>query len=345
MDVLLPAAVSGGTLTHWLVDLHATVVVGQPLALVASDTLEYVIPAPAAGTVTTLLVEAGNMLAAAEPLLQLAQQQAPREPRLTPVARAMLLQGNLDAANLEGSGVDGRIVKRDVLTALGLPLQTPQSQSVPPSSPVAAAPRSAVRETAMLPHAERHPLSRAPAARLAWTIDAGPLHDLCNRLNPSLARYGLSMTPMAGIVYAVAQTLAAQPTLRAVWTDDGLLQRAATDLLITTLAGSVLLAHAADYSPKGVARALATPVAEAVQPTCQILFAADQGALWSDARLLEGYTTALHVGALRKQPLLHHDQLGIGFTHTLTLTYDARVFTEAMAHSMLSQIQTLLEGL
>ena len=63
--------------------------------------------------------------------------------RISPVARRLADEHGVDVQTLTGSGTMGRIIKRDVLAAVGISHET--AAAVPPSAtPSAAAPSSAV---------------------------------------------------------------------------------------------------------------------------------------------------------------------------------------------------------
>ena len=142
-SVDLPAlgeSVVEGTVSRWLVAVGDRVEVDQPLVEVTTDKVDAEIPSPVAGVVMEILAAEGDVVpvggalaqidprgvaASADPGEEKAVAQA-EEPsaapvaaapsaRATPVARRLADESRLSLDEIQGSGSDGRITKRDVL--------------------------------------------------------------------------------------------------------------------------------------------------------------------------------------------------------------------------------------
>ena len=177
-SVELPAlgeSVVEGTVSRWLVAVGDRVEVDQPLVEVTTDKVDAEIPSPAAGVVMEILAAEGDVVPVGGALAQIdpegvatpkgagdgdevAQAEEPGEapptptptpaptampsasPRATPVARRLADESRLSLDDIEGSGSDGRITKRDVLrhsSAAPDEGDDPGQKAGAPSSPTA----------------------------------------------------------------------------------------------------------------------------------------------------------------------------------------------------------------
>jgi len=169
-SVELPAlgeSVVEGTVSRWLVAVGDRVEVDQPLVEVTTDKVDAEIPSPAAGVVMEILAAEGDVVPVGGALAQidpegvatptdpadgneLAQAEGPEvapatampsaATRATPVARRLADESRLSLDDIEGSGSDGRITKRDVLrhsSAAPDEGDDPGQKAGAPSSPTA----------------------------------------------------------------------------------------------------------------------------------------------------------------------------------------------------------------
>ena len=157
MNVIMPQlgeTVAEGTVTRWYKKVGDAVKADETLFDVETDKVSTEIPAPAAGVIAEILVEAGvtakvgatlavireagasaaagASVAARPPLpasapAPLVQSSAPvrrmaradAAERLSPVVRKLMAEHGLDAKVIRGTGRDGRITREDVLEHIG----------------------------------------------------------------------------------------------------------------------------------------------------------------------------------------------------------------------------------
>jgi 2-oxoglutarate dehydrogenase E2 component (dihydrolipoamide succinyltransferase) len=200
IDVLMPQlgeSVAEGTVTKWLVREGDYVRKEQPLLEVATDKADTEIPAPAAGRVAKIAVQAGTVVASRGLLCQLddtAKAASPSEtsapppsstrglpstrtlpphieeapsngepappPLTSPSTRKLAHEMGVDLTRVHPTGERGRITREDVVRAIALP----QSQLPPPPVLKPAPPAQAPAEGAAKP---------GPAAELSQMIQAG----------------------------------------------------------------------------------------------------------------------------------------------------------------------------
>lgn len=156
MDVIMPQlgeTVAEGTVSVWHKTIGDAVSTKEPLFDVSSDKVEMEVPAPAEGTLLEIRVDAGTTVpvgevvaiivregevievgaglaeepaeaapkAAAAPARDVVVKAANRDANgnpLSPAVRRLVAENNLDPVAIAGSGMKGRIKKKDVLAHL-----------------------------------------------------------------------------------------------------------------------------------------------------------------------------------------------------------------------------------
>ena len=166
----LGETVAEGTVTNWYKQVGDAVQADEALFDVETDKVSTEIPSPIAGVLAEVLVPAGQTVkvgtrlavvrgtgeqaapAAPQPATQtpppmpaVAIANAPASPRsdgqkLSPVVRRLLAENGLDAADIRGTGRDGRVTRDDVLQHLD---QRPQAATPAPSPTSIAQPAPA----------------------------------------------------------------------------------------------------------------------------------------------------------------------------------------------------------
>ncbi len=204
-SVELPAlgeSVVEGTVSRWLVAVGDRVEVDQPLVEVTTDKVDAEIPSPAAGVVMEILAAEGDVVPVGGALAQIdpegvatprgagdgdpvAQAEEPgvalptamssTSTRATPVARRLADESRLSLDDIEGSGSDGRITKRDVLrhssAAPGEGDDPGQGAGAPASPTARPAPLSADGAAASAPPAQAPRRTGSPARSLYTPVE------------------------------------------------------------------------------------------------------------------------------------------------------------------------------
>jgi multifunctional 2-oxoglutarate metabolism enzyme len=145
LDVVMPEmgeSVTEGTVLECHVSEGQQVAEGDTLVEVSTDKIDAEIPAPAAGTITKLLVQPDDTVKVGQPLAEMVAgaaptadgasatdtDEAPAAPHApagdgaeagnaSPVARRIAADKGIDLNRIRGSGVNGKITKADVLAA------------------------------------------------------------------------------------------------------------------------------------------------------------------------------------------------------------------------------------
>ena len=171
----LPESVPDGTIANWYKNVGDTVVRDELLVDIETDKVVIEVVSPTDGTLKEILMDAGATIvsnqaigsllandgkqsaiaAKAEPEVEVKAEAATNEAEamISPAAKKLIEENNLDAASIAGSGKGGRITKEDILKKL-------EASSAPKSAAsTATAPANmAISEEGRLE--ERVPMSR-----------------------------------------------------------------------------------------------------------------------------------------------------------------------------------------
>ncbi len=145
VDIVTPTggeSVTEGTILEWAVKVGDSVKEGDTVVEISTDKVDMELPAPAAGTITEILAEAGETVNVGQVIGRMsasagapapAPASAPAAPaapaggaptngdgaNASPVARRVAAQEGVDLSGINGTARRGRITKADVLAARG----------------------------------------------------------------------------------------------------------------------------------------------------------------------------------------------------------------------------------
>ena len=193
----LGESVVEGTIGKWLVSVGQSVAKDEPLVEILTDKADSELPAPVAGVVTQLLASEDDIVAVGDAICEIDEsgkadvtpppktKQAPKAavsdaPSPTsPSVRKLAREKDIDLSSVRGSGDGGRIVKDDVMAAIGSSA-APERMATPPPPPP---------EPASRPSAPPAPQRPAPAPSRA----TGPSGAF--RLPPYVPKEGDELVP------------------------------------------------------------------------------------------------------------------------------------------------------
>ena len=197
-DVIMPQmgeSIFEGTITKWLKNVGDTVQRDEPLFEISTDKVDAEIPAPAAGVLTEIKIQAGETAqintvvaviggaagaapakAAPAPAPAAAAPAPAAEPepvsaeaehvRSSPLVRKMAREHNVNLGAVAGTGAGGRVTKEDILGYIEKrgTGAAPAKPAAPAAAPAPAAPKPAAPAPAATPiPGELVPLSRMRA--------------------------------------------------------------------------------------------------------------------------------------------------------------------------------------
>lgn len=311
----LGESVTEGTIGRWLKQIGDLVELYEPIAEVITDKVNAEIPSEVAGTLTEIYVkendtvpvgtlialirEAGESSDRKDPPVTKSSeatavsavpdaaanvhsldQDAEQRGRYSPAVLRLAQENNVALDTLRGTGLGGRITRKDVLLAVEKGVQGSNAElAIRPSEHVAGAARNDSKSDAneMKPHASAQstpaqplrassflgtrdvsmpitPIRRTIATRMkqskheiphAWMMveaDVTGMHQLRARHKAAFReREGIELTYFPFFLRAVAEALKAYPLVNSEWTDDAILVRGDIHLSIAVATSDALV--------------------------------------------------------------------------------------------------------
>ncbi|WP_204081476.1 2-oxoglutarate dehydrogenase, E2 component, dihydrolipoamide succinyltransferase [Mycobacterium riyadhense] len=303
-------------------------------------------------------------------------------PYVTPLVRKLASENNVDLAEVQGTGVGGRIRKQDVLAAAErkktaarpapaaqAPVAAPAATAAPTPAPALAHLRGTTQKASRIRQitANKTRESLLATAQLTQTheVDMTKIVALRAKAKTAFAeREGVNLTFLPFIARAVIDALKIHPNINASYNEDTkeitYYDAEHLGFAVDTEQGllSPVIHNAGDLSLAGLARAIADIAARArsgnLKPdelsggTFTITNIGSQGALFDTPILVPPQAAMLGTGAIVKRPRVivdssGNESIGVRSVCYLPLTYDHRLVDGADAGRFLTTIKHRLE--
>jgi len=352
-------AYESGVLRRILLPEGTTVPVGQVIAVIAApedDISQY---------------EAAAGVARPEPVAAVAKRPAPPAEadrvHASPAARRLAEELGVDLSRVQGTGPDGRILRRDIeaaakaleaapVAAAAPPAAVPPAALArPPGGPVAAPAMSRMRQAI----ARRMTQSKreAPHYYLTMDIDMTEAERLRRQLNET-AEGELHISVNDVIVKAVAKALRRHPIFNSWFVDGQVQQQEALNIGVAVALEEGLIAPAIlncdQKSLADIARASAnlaerarSGVLKAEEYTGATFTVSNLGMYDVEtliAIIPPPQTAILGVGAVRKAPVVQDGEIVVRERMKVALSADHRVTDGALGARFLADIRNFLEN-
>ena len=254
IDILMPLEQEGSksVIRAWLKKPGDVVKMDDPIVELETDKVAVEVPAPADGVLASIDLNEGDEAAPGAKLGVLSLraedrrlpagkpvQSAPavqtetkmpagsrrssvggdREMRLSPLVKRLLSDHQLDAANILGTGRDGRITHKDVEDFIKTGATLPAKQSYAPLEG-RKIPHDAMRR-AIAEHMSRS-VAVAPHVTAVFEADFSAIAAHRARHKEAYAKAGAPLTYSAYITRAAAEAMKAAPAVNSRWHDDHL---------------------------------------------------------------------------------------------------------------------------
>jgi len=298
--------------------------------------------------------------------------------KASPLAKRMAEQEGLDLGALDGSGPNGRIVKRDVEAALkdGAPKAAPKdaaSETKSASAPAKSEPGKISVESLNLEEGSyevlpldgmRKTIARrmtasfrdVPHFPLNIDIELDKLLELRSELNRK-APEGVKVSVNDMLIRACALALIRVPESNASYTDEGLVMHRHADVAVAVaIDGGLITPVIKKAETKGLAAISAEMKDLAARARERKLKPEEfQGGTFSISNLgmmgIKSFASIINepqgmilsVGAGEKRPVVKNDALAIATVMTVTLTCDHRVVDGSVGAKFLSALKPLVE--
>ena len=284
----------------------------------------------------------------------------------SPLARAMAREAELPLEGLEGSGPEGRIVKRDIERALAQGAPRPETAAEPaPAAPPPAGlppglpPFERVRHTSMRKVIARRlteSKQTVPHFYLSVDCEIDALLAARREIN-ARAPEGVKVSVNDFVVKALAAALTRVPDANASWTDESLLKFSQVDVAVAVAVPNGLVTPVVRQAEtKGLA-AISAEMADfaARARTGKLMPEEYQGGTTSvsnlgmfgvrqfDAVINPPHATILAVGAGEQRAVVKDGALAVATAMTCTLSCDHRAVDGALGARLLGEFKALVE--
>lgn len=412
----LGESVVEGTITKWLKAQGEAVQEFEPLLEVNTDKVDTEVPSPASGVLLEILVSEGKTVKAGEVLAVIgvvdealqapatltpgaavnpqpvqpvqpapavaSQPATPARGRdrdlgfISPVVAKLANEHKIDLGQVQGSGLGGRITKKDILAYLEkLPAQPDTSGAIaammPPATPVS--PTNLALPGELIPHstvrrqiAEHMVHSKLTSPHVTTIMEVDLSRVIAHRsLNKAIfERDGVNLTFTPYFIAAATAALKAYPVVNSSWSEEGLLLHRDINIGMATSLGEAglivpVIKNADSLSLLGLARTvndLANRArARQLKPdevkggTFTITNHGISGSLFATPIINQPQCGILGVGMIQKRVVVISDK-ALGDTIAirpmvyLGLTFDHRILDGATADYFLGKITEALQN-
>ena len=298
--------------------------------------------------------------------------------RISPVARRLAEEHGLDVAQIQGTGPNGRIIKRDVLKAIDAAGET--AAAIPPSAlarsgdgaasiatPIVAAhgetqrvPLSGMRQTIARRLVESK--TSIPHYQVTLTFNMDPLLEMRKTLNAQLEPAGVKLSVNDFLVRCCALAMSEHPDFNASFDGDAILYHGAVNVgvaisLPPERGGGLVVATIRNADQKSLRVISAETKALAEKARTKGLAVEDMSdATFTLSNLgmfgVEHFTAIINppnsailaVGAAIQKPVVRDGELAVGHEMSATMSSDHRVIDGAMAARYLGSLKHAIEN-
>jgi 2-oxoisovalerate dehydrogenase E2 component (dihydrolipoyl transacylase) len=288
---------------------------------------------------------------------------------ISPVVARIAAEHGVDLSQVQGTGLEGRITKNDVLKYVegGKPAPAATVQEVPPPQITAGAGDQLIKHTAIRRQiAEHMVMSQKTSPQVLTVMEADmsrvSAHRTANK--EQFARDGVKLTFTAYFIAAIVAGLKAYPMVNATWTEEGVLIHSAVNVgMAASLGDEGLIVPVVKGADNLSLLALARAVndlgnrarARKLQPddvrggTFTLTNHGIAGSLFAMPIINQPQTAILGTGALQKRVVVVSDESGndafaIRPMVYLSLVFDHRILDGASADTFLAKVKSTLEN-
>ncbi len=375
------------TIAKWLKNEGDPVNELEPLLEVETDKVITEIPSPATGIVLKIAVPENATVRVGDVMAWIGQAgesvQVPIEPGskvksqksveqfpvirspllityelgfLSPVVRKIATEHNLDLSRVQGTGLNGRITKQDVLASLEHPTLTHTNKTRGAEMHDKLIAVTTIRRQI----AERMQQSKQIAPHVLTVMEADMTGVVAHRSanKTTFSADGADLTYTAYFIAAIAAGLKSRPLVNSTWTEQGILVHPEINVGMATSLGEEglivpVLRRADELSLLGIARAvndLATRARtrklhpeEVRDGTFTLTNHGIGGSLFAMPIINQPQCGILGVGAIQKRVVAINDAIAIHPMVYLSFVFDHRILDGASADAFLVKVKESLE--
>lgn len=405
-EILMPKlgeSVTEGTINTWLVKEGDYVNKYDPIAEVMTDKVNAEVPSTYSGTIKEIVIPEGATVAVNELICYIETDEENetdhskdinsetngshvemqennnnkgvnrrKNNRYSPAVLRLASEHNIDLSKMEGTGLGGRITRKDVLKAIEEQNQHQKETKVTitqmdkPSEkqnerkhkrdrelPVKGV-RKVIAENMVRSKTE------IPHAWMQVEVDVTDLVKLRNNIKNSFKeREGFQLTYFPFFIYAVANALKEYPELNSTWKEDKIIERHEINLSIAVAKEKELyvpvIKNADDLSIKGIAKEVQRLVERTYSGkltqedisggTFTVNNTGVFGSVSSMGIINYPQAAILQVEAIVKRPVIINDMFAARDIVNLSLSIDHRILDGFVAGLFLARVKEILENM
>jgi 2-oxoisovalerate dehydrogenase E2 component (dihydrolipoyl transacylase) len=291
--------------------------------------------------------------------------------RSSPVVRRIAEEHHIDLAAIEGSGIGGRVTKRDILAYLESisALAPPRRPAAPlvetlPERPVVhlfpgdeAVPVTPMRRL-IAEHMVRSERT-APHASVVMEVDmTNVVAYRAARKEDFRQREGIDLTYLPFAIKAITSALRDHPRLNAVWDEDQIIHRKAINIGVAVALDDGLIVPVIKNADHLSIAGLMHTIAELVEKSRAGGLSPDDitggtftvnnpgtfGSIVSTPIIVQPQVAILSIEAIVKRPVIVDDMIAIRSMMNLSLSIDHRALDGLAAAKFLHQVKAWLEA-
>lgn len=407
---LLGESVTEATVTKWLKSTGDKIEEYEPILEVNTDKVDTEIPSPTSGVILAALAKEGDVVKVGallgwigQPGEALPQEGAPEQPTtvstpaipsalsteapspqpaaprelgfISPVVAKIASEQNVDLSKVPGTGMGGRITKKDIEAYLEARKQAPAAPAPTPTvltTAVTPAVSTLAGTYIVLPQtqmrkaiAEHMVMSEHTAPHVSTIMEVDMTHVVAHRNanKEAFSTEGVNLTFTAYFVAASVSALKAYPLVNSSWSEEGVRIYNAINIGMATALGEEglivpVIRNAENLSLLGIARVVNDLSNRArvhkLQPdevkggTFTITNHGVTGSLFATPIINQPQCAILGVGVIQKRPIVITDAnlgdvLAIRPMMYLSLTFDHRIIDGAIADYFLAKVVDTLQ--
>ncbi len=377
-DIIMPQlgeSIAEGTVVKWLVPVGGMIQKDESLLEVETEKVTLEIPSPATGRLNEIIVHEGQTVPVGTLLARIESappsevinrvggvvvrpmEQASRgEQHHSPAVRQLAKEHGIDLSQVKGTGVGGRVTKKDVLDFIA---RSETQAKVPaavsePSMGEEILPFTQMRKTI----ADRMVKSKQTSAHVTtfFEADFSSIAKFRDTLRQDLGQ-SHSLTYLPFVIRAATKAIRDVPVVNSSWGEQGIVVKKDIHIGIATALEDGLLVPVVRYADrKGLAQ-LAKEIADLAERarskklnpeevqggTFTITNHGGFGSLFSTPIIHQPQIAILGIGAIQKRAVVIDDAIAIRPMGYLSLSFDHRVIDGATADQFMGQLKRYLE--
>jgi 2-oxoglutarate dehydrogenase E2 component (dihydrolipoamide succinyltransferase) len=379
VDAEIPSP-AAGVLTQILVKENETVAVNTVVAVVDGESADAaptpaVPPPPSTKTTSPTPTAISNSGAPAAAAPSVAEENEGGEVRTSRLVRRIAREHNVDLSEVKGTGLGGRVSKKDILEFIDQhgagPVPTPPVLAAPSTPPVALTtppPMQFTEATQIVPMtpmrrqiAEHMVMSKHTSAHVYTLVEVEMTRVVATRERCKQdfeQRNGIKLTYTPFLVRATVEAIKEFPIINSSVVETNIIYKRDVNIGIAVALENGLIVpvikRADEKNFLGVARAVQDladrarskrlSVDDVQGGTFTITNPGGFGGLFGLPIINQPQGAILGVGAIEKRPVVRDDAIAIRHMVYLSISYDHRVVDGAVAERFMAKIKKILEN-